>query len=104
MSGDPTYSVTVTVHADSRRPPLLSIGSILHRRHITVLEAELRRPVGSAQTFSATVVTSARRMTTLAHSLLREIEVLSVDYVELLDLPDTPDACQPIRQLARRNP
>lgn len=103
MVTDPTFLVTVTVYADASRPPLLSIASILHRRHVTVLDAELRRAEGLAQKFIATVAASTERMETLARSLSREIDVLSVDYAELPHLRDTSAVPHTNHQLVRRN-
>jgi len=91
-----TYSLSITMLADSSRSGFLAVVSVLHRRGVRVLEAELRRAIGDVQSMTVTLALSRTRMDTLAKSLVREIDVLSADFVELFDFRHaTETPCAP---------
>ncbi|AWB91524.1 hypothetical protein [Aeromicrobium chenweiae] len=83
--GPRAYVVTVSLAADDRGADLLTIASVLHRRGVRVVEADLARPADGLRTFSATIVTDAMRAATVVRTLQNRIDVLDADLFEALD-------------------
>lgn len=103
MSDQPLFSLTVTMTGDTTRTGLLSLASVLHRRAVDVLEVDLRRPVDGQRTFTSTVSAGRQRMNTLVATLLNEVDVLTADYIELLDFRQVVESA-PIPHGTTRQP
>jgi hypothetical protein len=80
------FAINVELAAD-RSADLLAMASVLHRRGVDVLEAQLSRPVGGRRVFTASFVApSARQANTVARTFEGRVDVLEVHL--LADLSD----------------
>ena len=89
-SGETTaYAVTVEV-VGGDQSTLLSLASVLHRRGVDVLAAELSRPVGGRRTFTATLAATTRQVDTVAATLRNLVPVMAVEVVPAGESARTP--------------
>ncbi len=72
------YSVAVVL-ADGDSSALLSVVSMLHRRGVDVLEAELTRPAADRRFFTATFTATWRQARTVEASLRNLVHAVSVE-------------------------
>ncbi|QGG40637.1 hypothetical protein [Aeromicrobium yanjiei] len=84
-AGPRAYVVTVSVTANDHGADLLTIASVLHRRGVQVVEADLARPVDGCRVFSATIVSDPARAWTVLRTLENRVDVLGADLFEALD-------------------
>lgn len=84
-AGPRAYVVTVSVTANDHGADLLTIASVLHRRGVQVVEADLARPVDGLRIFSATIITDPARAWTVLRTLENRIDILEADLFEALD-------------------
>lgn len=80
-----TFVVTVSMTPDDHGADLLTIASVLHRRGVRVVEADLGRPVSGRREFSATFVADAARATTVLRTLENRVDVVDAELFEALD-------------------
>lgn len=84
-TGPCAFVVTVSVTADDHGADLLTIASVLHRRGVQVVEADLARPVQGLRVFSATIVTDPARAMTVLRTLENRIDVVDAELFEAID-------------------
>jgi hypothetical protein len=79
------YVVTVAMWAGGARSNLLSMASVLHRRGVEVVEAEMARPAHDRQVFSATFSADARQAETVLRTFENLVDVTDASLFEALD-------------------
>jgi acetolactate synthase regulatory subunit len=92
LSGTGKYSVAVALSGQDAAT-LLRLVTVLHRRGVHVVEAELGQPTQRRAAFTATFLATARQALVVAASLRNLIEVLGV---ELCEAPNEAENVVPI--------
>ncbi|GAA1526649.1 hypothetical protein [Nocardioides humi] len=90
MTGAVPHRVVVTT-LDADRALLLSLASVLHRRGVDVLAADLKPPEHGRRQFCAVVVATTAQARTLRQTLSNRIDVVSVD-LDVADHDELPPA------------
>ena len=85
------FVVTVAMTVDGSRSDLLSMASVLHRRGVSVVEAELSRPAHERRVFSATFNATERQADTVSKSFANLIDVVDVALFRALDAREIHD-------------
>jgi hypothetical protein len=86
------YVVTVAVTTDGARSGLLGLASVLHRRGVDVLEAELARPSHGRRVFNATFGATPQRAATVLRTYENLVDVVDAALFEALDIRAGRDA------------
>lgn len=88
------YAVTVATFADGSRADLLTMASVLHRRGVDVVEADMARPSYGRRVFSATFSADARLANTVLRSFENLVDVVDASLFEAFDCreqhPESP--------------
>ncbi|MET0929238.1 MAG: hypothetical protein ABWX74_06955 [Aeromicrobium sp.] len=79
------FAVTVALTADGSRADLLSVASVLHRRGVEVVEAELGRPAHGRRVFSATFAATPQQAATVLRTFEGLVDVVDASLFEALD-------------------
>ena len=85
MIGGRLFVVTVALVADGARADLMGMASVLHRRGVDVVEAELGRPVHQRRVFSATFRASPEQASTVLRTFEGLVDVVDATLFEALD-------------------
>lgn len=94
------FAVTVAVASEGARSDLLAMASVLHRRGVKVVEAELTKPAHGRRIFNATFDATPARAETVLKSFQNMVDVLdaalfaAVDARETRDEPPTSTSCR----------
>lgn len=84
------FHVAVAMTANDGRTNLLATASVLHRRGVKVVEADIARAADGRQVFSATFNAEPRRAFTLLKSFENLANVVDARLVEAFDSRDVP--------------
>lgn len=79
------FVVTVALVSDGSRANLFAMASVLHRRGVEVVEADLTRPSHGRRVFSATFSAEPRRADTVLKSYENLVDVLDASLFEAFD-------------------
>jgi hypothetical protein len=79
------FVVTVALAASGARADLLGLASVLHRRGVEVVEAELGRPVDDRRVFSATFTAAPRQASTVLRTFENLVDVVDATLFEAMD-------------------
>jgi len=79
------FAVAVKMTADGARADLMGMASVLHRRGIDVLEAELTRPTCGLRMFTALFFSSPQQASTVLRTLESLVDVLDASLLEVSD-------------------
>ena len=79
------FVVTIAVDAAGPRSDLLAMASVLHRRGVEVVEAELAREAHERRVFSATFRATPRAAATVLRSFENLVDVVDAALFEALD-------------------
>jgi hypothetical protein len=91
---EPLFALTVALVPDGARADLLGLASVLHRRGVDVVEAELSRPAHGRRVFSATFRSSPRQADTVLRTMQGLIDVLDATLFQAFDARDTTPQTQ----------
>lgn len=80
-----SFAITVAVLAAGDRGDLLALASVLHRRRVEVVEAELARPAHGRRVFSATFIAEPERAATVLRTYEGLVDVIDASLYEALD-------------------
>lgn len=97
------FAVAVVVASEGSRSDLLAMASVLHRRGVGVVEAELAKPVRGRRIFNATFSATSAQAETVLKSFQNIVDVLDAALFEALDareIRDEPDNSTGSRRLA----
>lgn len=97
------FAVTVAVASEGSRSDLLAMASVLHRRGVKVVEAELTKPAHGRRIFNATFNATLAQAETVLKSFQNMIDVLDAALFEAVDargIRDEPPASSGCRWLA----
>jgi hypothetical protein len=86
---EPLFVLTVALVPDGARADLLGLASVLHRRGVEVVEAELGRPAHGRRVFSATFRATTRQAETVLRSMEGLVDVLDATLFVALDTRST---------------
>jgi hypothetical protein len=84
------FAVTVALAADGSCADLLAMASVLHRRAVDVLEAELGRPAHGRRVFSATFAATPQQAATVLRTFENRVDVVDASLFEALDARAVP--------------
>ena len=84
------FAVTVALAADGARADLLSAASVLNRRSVDVIEAELGRPAHGRRVFSATFAATPQQAATVLRTFENMVDVVDASLFEALDARAVP--------------
>ena len=87
---EPLFVLTVALVPDGARADLLGLASVLHRRGVDVVEAELSRPAHGRRVFSTTFRSTTRRAETVLRSMEGLVDVLDATLFQAFDARDAP--------------
>lgn len=90
MNAAPLYVVTVAMFADGDRSDLLTMASVLHRRGVEVVEAEMSRPSHGRRVFSATFRAERQHAETVLKTFGNLVDVVDTSLFEALDARAIP--------------
>ncbi|GAA3512978.1 hypothetical protein GCM10022234_04580 [Aeromicrobium panaciterrae] len=96
------FVVTVAMVPGGARANLLSMASVLHRRGVDVVEAELSRPGHDRRVFSATFRSTARQAETVLRTLEGLVDVVDATLYAALDVRGVAVADAPAELVADR--
>ena len=96
------FVVTVAMVPGGARADLLSMASVLHRRDVEIVEAELSRPGHDRRVFSATFRSTARQAETVLRTLEGLVDVVDATLYAALDVRGVAVADAPVEFLAGR--
>lgn len=85
MNGTRLFVVTLAVLADGDRADLLAMASVLHRRGVDVVEAEMSRPSHGRRVFSSTFRAERHHAETVLKTFENLIDVVDASLFEALD-------------------
>jgi len=83
------FVLTVALVPGGARADLLGLASVLHRRGVDVVEAELARPAHERRIFSATFRSTTRQAETVLRSMQGLVDVLDATLFQALDTRST---------------
>lgn len=86
------FAVSVAITADGARSDLLAMASVLHRRGVRVVEAELTKVAHGRRVFNATFNATSAQASTVLKSFQNVIDVVEAALFDALDTRDIPDA------------
>lgn len=97
MTSASLFAITVALDPEGSRSDLLAFASVLHRRGVDVLEAELTRPSNGRRVFHATFKATPAHATTVLRTFENLVDVLDAVLFEAFDarLPDGPNLSAP---------
>lgn len=81
----PLFVVTIALDPDGSCADLLSMASVLHRRGVAVVEAELGRPAHGRRIFSATFGATPQQAATVLRTFDGLVDVLDATLFTALD-------------------
>lgn len=79
------FAVTVALTAEGSRADLMSMGAVLHRRGVEVVEAEFGRAVMGRRVFSATFSATPQQAATVLKTFENLVDVVDTSLFEALD-------------------
>lgn len=80
-----TYVITVAIVEGAARDPLLTGATTLHRRGVSLVEAELSRPTNGRHILSATFNAHERQAQTVLRTFANQVEVLDAELFQAFD-------------------
>lgn len=86
MTASRLFVITVALTASGARADLMSMASVLHRRGVEVVEAELGRTVHDRRVFSATFAAAPRQASTVLRTFENIVDVVDASLFEAHDL------------------
>jgi transcription termination factor Rho len=84
-STESLFVLTVAMVPGGARADLLGLASVLHRRGVDVVEAELSRPAHERRVFSATFRSTTRQAETVLRSMQGLVDVLDATLFQAFD-------------------
>ncbi len=85
MNGTRLFVVTVALVADGDRADLLAMASVLHRRGVEVVEADMSRPSHGRRVFSSTFRAERHHAETVLRTFESVVDVVDASLFEALD-------------------
>jgi hypothetical protein len=79
------FAVTVAMTTSDSRSDLLVMASVLHRRAVNVVEAELSTPSQGRRVFSATFQATPQKALTVLNSLKARVDVVDAELCAAAD-------------------
>lgn len=90
MTARRLFVVTVALTATGARADLLTMASVLHRRGVDVVEAELSRPAHDRRVFSAMFAATSQQASTVGRTFEGLVDVVDVSLFEAMDARTVP--------------
>lgn len=98
MTSASLFAITLALDPEGSRSDLLALASVLHRRGVDVLEAELARPTNGRRVFHATFKAKPAHANTVLRTFENLVDVLDAVLFEAFDArqPDGPSPSGPM--------